>query len=152
MKAFAIAAILAVAACSGPLDTVGPESLPARGLSLDSGGIQPDGTPLRIDFGRYFPGTVRAVSALLGDEPADDQVTFCGAGLASLGWANGLTLYFRDGTFVGWASAEGRGQPVRLATGTAPGDATAAVPPGITAEVGEGRIRRLSAGQVCTAA
>ena len=99
----ALAASLFLAACvTTPRE---PEPSP---LSLDARGIQPTVSQLRIDFGRAQVGVVDTVRRLLGEGP--DQVatnTECGAGpITAVGWADGLTLNFQDGTFVGWVSTD----------------------------------------------
>ena len=116
------AALLFLLAACAP---VAPDSSP--GLTLDAEGIQPAGTPLRVDFGRAQDGTIAAVSRLMGRPPA--QVVAnpeCGAGpVTAAVWPGALTLNFQDGTFLGWVS-EGAGPAAT--TGIAPGVPRAALP------------------------
>lgn len=92
-----------LAACAAPAP-----SAPPVGLVPDAGGLQPNGTTLRIDFGRAETGVVAAVSRLVGAGPAVRRsVPGCGD-LAV--WPDGLGLVFVEGTFRGWrrdASAAG---------------------------------------------
>ena len=91
-------AVLALSAC-------GPAPPPQiAGLVPDSGGLQPAGTNLRIDFSRAEAGAIDTVSRILGARPSEivDQ-TECGAGpVRAVRWQSGLTLNFQDGDFVGW--------------------------------------------------
>ena len=114
MRRWAPVLLLALAACAAAAPGPAP-----RGLTLDAGGIQPSGTPLRVDFGRAQAGTIAAVSDLLGRPPA--QVVTnpeCGAGpVTSAVWPGAVTLNFRDGSFLGWVS-EGTATSAGLAPGT----------------------------------
>jgi hypothetical protein len=117
-----LAAVLAVAGCvaAGPDPARGPAP---QGLFLDGAGIQPAGSPLRVDFGRAEAGTVAAVTKLLGAPPAETvAIAECAGGpITEARWANGLALGFRRGAFVGWHSAEGRGRPAGTYAGLVPG-------------------------------
>jgi len=85
--------------------TATPTGPPAVGLTPDAGGLQPNGTELRIDFRRARAGVIAAVSKLKGEgptgrmlrEPCEEIVT----------WRDGLRLIFVDGGFVGWATDTG---------------------------------------------
>lgn len=115
----ALALFLTLGACS-PVATSSPDAV---GLHADGRGLQPLSTPLRIDFGRSEAGAVAAVTRLLGNGHVErvDQPD-CGAGpIVAYRWANGLTLNFRKGAFVGWTSAKGRGSPVATTSGLVPG-------------------------------
>jgi hypothetical protein len=92
-------------------------------LTADGAGLQPNGSNLRIDFGRAEVGNVVAVSRLVGVVPVE-RVTRgdCGAGpISAVRWANGLTLNFQRDAFVGWTLAKGRGAPIQTSSGLAPG-------------------------------
>jgi hypothetical protein len=73
----------------------------AVGLVPDAGGLQPQDTALRIDFGREQAGVVAAVSRLLR-QPPEQQKMLPGCGEAVV-WPNGLWLIFIDRDFRGWA-------------------------------------------------
>lgn len=105
--------LLLTAACS----PAGPARDPAQGLVPDPGGLQPNGTPLRIDFGRAEEGVIPAVSRLLGDDP-DLRGAVPGCSLTTARWSEGLTLWFDGGAFVGWTSsgAFGSGSAGRTCT------------------------------------
>ncbi len=77
------------------------ESVPdAPALVPDAGGLQPLSSPLRIDFGRDSVGVIAAVSRLKNAPPSrDETLPECGR---VVGWADGLTLIFRDEDFRGW--------------------------------------------------
>ena len=107
--AAALALALLLAACAAPeAPRQAPPALQARGLTPDANGLQPAGTPLRIDFGRAQEGVVAAVSRLLGAEPARATRTpGCTAADAEIAWPSGLVLAFRAGTFVGWRDGAG---------------------------------------------
>lgn len=72
----------------------------------DALGLQPNGTTLRIDFGRAEAGVIPAVSRLLGEGPAF-RGAVPGCALTAAGWDDGLTLWFDRGSFVGWTGATG---------------------------------------------
>lgn len=77
-------------------------------ISLDAQGIQPTVTQLRIDFGRAQVGVIDTVSRLLGEGP-DAIVTTAECGpepITAASWADGLTLNFQDGSFVGWVNTD----------------------------------------------
>jgi len=96
-------AVFALSACATALPQ--PQ---ATGLMPDSGGLQPAGTNLRIDFSRAEAGAVETVSRILGARPAAtvDQAE-CGAGpVRAVRWQSGLTLNFQDGDFAGWVVDE----------------------------------------------
>ncbi|MDJ0630491.1 MAG: hypothetical protein QNJ44_19700 [Rhodobacter sp.] len=79
-----------------------PETVPpAPGVVPDSGGLQPVGSPLRIDFWRAEAGVIAAVSRLTGARPDDRRrVPGCGDVVE---WPDGLRLVFVGGDFRGWA-------------------------------------------------
>ncbi len=74
---------------------------PAVGLVPDAGGLQPNGTSLRIDFGRHETGVIAAVTRLkaMAATPLH-QVPGCGVVVV---WPDGLRLTFVDQNFRGWA-------------------------------------------------
>jgi hypothetical protein len=99
----AVAASALLVACA-PVPSE-PEPPP---FSLDSRGIQPTVSQLRIDFGRAQVGVIETVSRLLGERP-DEVVTNteCGAGpITAAAWPGGLTLNFQDGSFAGWVNTD----------------------------------------------
>ncbi len=73
---------------------------PARGVVPDAGGLQPVGSPLRIDFWRDRPGVIAAVARLKGTAP-ETQATVPGCGDV-VSRRDGLRLTFVDGDFRGW--------------------------------------------------
>jgi hypothetical protein len=87
--------------------TTPSEPLPPP-LSLDARGIQPTVSQLRIDFGRAQVGVIETVSRLLGERPVQVTTNFeCGAGpVTAAAWADGLTLNFQEGNFVGWVNTD----------------------------------------------
>jgi hypothetical protein len=97
LPAFATLALAALAACA----PAGPTRDPGPGLVPDADGLQPNGTSLRIDFGRAEDGVITAVSRLLGNDP-DFRGSVTGCSLSAVRWEDGLTLWFDRGTFVGW--------------------------------------------------
>lgn len=109
MRAQAAAAALLLVACTPLSPAPGPRA-EARGLVPDAGGLQPGGTPLRIDFGREQAGVVAAVSRILGSPPDATSLRegCAGGGDTFVTWPGGLTLAFASGAFVGWRDAQGR--------------------------------------------
>jgi len=111
----------------GPTPPAEPEAPPPAGLTPDATGLQPAGSPLRIDFGRAQDGVIAAVTRLLGSAPASrTRNGECGAGLVTaVRWENGLTLNFLEGDFRGWV-VDRPGQPVAggFAVGTLPENVT----------------------------
>lgn len=106
-------ALVATACAAPPGDraAAAPPDGPLRGAGLtpDPGGLQPNGTSLRIDFGRAQEGVVAAVSRLKGQAPASSGGRpGCAAADTEVAWRDGLALAFRAGTFVGWRDAAGR--------------------------------------------
>lgn len=99
----ALATSLVLAACV----TVPSEPEPPA-FTLDSRGIQPSVTQLRIDFGRAQVGVIDTVSRLLDEGPQEIVTnTECGAGpVTAASWEDGLTLNFQDGRFVGWVNTD----------------------------------------------
>ena len=95
----------------------------AVGMTADGRGLQPNGTPLRIDFGRDEPGAVRAAAKLIGANPTERVVLEeCGAGpMVSVRWANGFAMNFQYADFVGWSSEKKAGTPVAGTSGLQPG-------------------------------
>lgn len=75
---------------------------------LDGNGIAPSVSGLRIDFGRAQVGVVETVSRLLRERPTETRFNpDCGAGpVTSVQWADGLTLNFIEGAFMGWTSSD----------------------------------------------
>ncbi|MBF9060766.1 hypothetical protein HKCCSP123_16415 [Rhodobacterales bacterium HKCCSP123] len=99
----ALAASALLAAC---VSTPSEPEQPA--LTLDSRGIQPTISRLRIDFGRAQVGVVDTVTRLLGEGPVQVSTNAeCGAGpVTAAAWADGLTLNFQNGDFVGWVNTD----------------------------------------------
>jgi hypothetical protein len=79
-----------------------------QGLVPDANGLQPNGTPLRIDFGRAEAGVIPAVSRLLGRDPVS-RGPVVGCSLSAVRWDTGLTLWFDSEAFVGWTAADSIG-------------------------------------------
>jgi hypothetical protein len=100
VKRLAVALVLAVAACAPT-----PEVAPPPGFAPDAEGIALIGTTQRIDFGRTQEGVVAAVTRLEGRGPA--ATTVCPSGATAVRWSSGLSLHFTDGSFLGWAQADG---------------------------------------------
>lgn len=163
MRRRATALALLLGACAAP---AAETRAPGQGLVLDAEGLHPAGSALRVDFGRAEAGTVAAVSKLLGAGPVETAANAeCGAGpVKAVRWANGLTLNFQRGTFLGWVSEQGQGVPARTASGLGPGTAQAAVPGaqtratslgtevetgGVFGLVEAGEVRRIWAGLTC---
>lgn len=119
MKKVALAALVLLGAC------VASAEPPSEAISVraDGGGLQPIGTPLRIDFGRAELGAVAAVSKLLMAQPVKRETTLeCGAGpITAVSWSNGFTMNFQRDAFVGWTSTKARGNPVRTTSNIIPG-------------------------------
>lgn len=98
MRALAFAVLLT--GCVGGLPDRAPTG-PTVPIRLDSGGIEPLGTGLRIDFGRAQPGVIATMTRLQGDTPT--MITTCAsANVSAAEWDDGLRLVFRNGAFVGW--------------------------------------------------
>lgn len=115
MRAALVSALL-LAGCAMPFDGASEQGAApdADGLFLSSSGLQPAGTPLRIDFGRAQSGVISAVSRLLGAPPEGQSANReCGAGPVTVVSYDGLDLLFRNGDFRGWV-ADGAG----LSTGS----------------------------------
>jgi len=102
----ALVSVFAVLALSACVTTAREPDVPA--FTLDSGGIAPTISGLRIDFGRAQTGVIETVSRLLDERPAAITTNpECGAGtVTSALWEDGLTLNFIDGDFVGWTSSD----------------------------------------------
>jgi hypothetical protein len=162
----ALAALLVAGCVAAPEGGGGATAPRAAGLHLDAQGIQPVGSPLRIDFGRAGEGVVAAVTRLYGTGPVDTLRTpGCGAGpVTEVRWANGLALSLVGGSFVGWVSEPGRGAPAGTAGGLAPGVPRATVEAlpvvrvepqggfqagGISGTFDGGAVAMLRAGRVC---
>jgi hypothetical protein len=94
----AFAAALALSACA---PSSSPDRAAAVGLVPDALGLQPNGTTLRIDFGRAESGAVPVASRLLGEDPAY-RGPVAGCALTAARWDGGLTMWFDRGSFVGW--------------------------------------------------
>lgn len=76
----------------------------AAGLVPDAGGLQPNGSPLRIDFGRARLGVIQSVTRLKARPAAAPyEVPGCGSVVY---WPDGLGLVFVDGDFRGWVLGE----------------------------------------------
>lgn len=99
MRALAFAVLLT--GCVGGLGADRTPTGPTVPIQLDSGGIEPVGTGLRIDFGRAQPGVIDTMTRLQGDTPT--LITDCAsASVSAVQWDDGLRLVFRNGAFVGW--------------------------------------------------
>ncbi|MBO6603962.1 MAG: hypothetical protein JJ938_09645 [Roseicyclus sp.] len=99
------AAGLALTACApGGIPERAATTPTPRSVTLDEGGVQPSGTPLRIDFGRAQDGVIETMTRLQGAAPVEiARQTECGPGpVTAARWQNGLTLNFLDGDFRGW--------------------------------------------------
>jgi hypothetical protein len=94
----AIAALLALCACA---PSSAPDRSAATGLEPDALGLQPNGTTLRIDFGRAEAGAVPVAARLLGEDPVY-LGPVAGCALTAARWDDGLTMWFDRGSFVGW--------------------------------------------------
>jgi len=118
--------VAAMALALGLAAGCAPPAPPPQGLRLASDGLRPNGTDLRIDFGRAEAGVIAAVTRVLGATPTARQGTGCKA----VTWPDGLTLIFDAGRFLGWADPQGvfervAGAPDARAAGVAcpdPGD------------------------------
>lgn len=112
--AAALLALVATACTAPPTQNaaaIRPADGPLRGAGVtpDANGLQPNGTSLRIDFGRAQEGVVAAVSRLKGQAPVSAGVPAgCATADAEVAWRDGLVLAFRRGTFVGWRDGAGR--------------------------------------------
>lgn len=105
MKALGAAlAALAMAGCVSVSPTAAPERANVPFL-LDSGGIEPVGTGLRIDLGRYRPGVIDTVSRLQSGPPSS-FAPCADAGVTAARWEDGLLLVFRDDAFAGWSTPD----------------------------------------------
>ncbi|MDH3262867.1 MAG: hypothetical protein OEM24_02590 [Paracoccaceae bacterium] len=126
MRRAALTLALLLGACAAPMAST---SAAAPGLVLDAEGLRPAGSALRVDFGRAEDGAIAAVSRLLGAGPVETAANAeCGAGpVKAVRWANGLTLNFQRGAFLGWVSETGRGTAAAASTGLGPGTARAAL-------------------------
>ena len=100
-----LAAAVALSACAP--SPVADRSA-AQGLVPDSLGLQPNGSPLRIDFGRAEAGAVPVTSRLLGEDPVF-RGAVAGCTLTAARWDDGFTMWFDRGSFVGWTDASGGG-------------------------------------------
>lgn len=81
-----------------------PRLEPAVGLVPDAAGLQPNGTELRIDFGRAQAGVIQSVSRLKA-QTAAPPVVVPGCGVLVV-WPDGLGLVFIDGNFRGWVQGD----------------------------------------------
>jgi hypothetical protein len=119
---------------------------PSEAISLraDGGGLQPVGTPLRIDFGRAEAGAVAAVTRLLAAAPSSrEAVAGCGGSTTVVRWANGFSMTFRDDAFIGWSAAKARGTPMRTVEGLAPGQPRSAATGATFEETAQGTRLRM---------
>ena len=96
MRRLAPLFLFILAACASPAPVP-----PPVGLVPDAGGLQPNGTALRIDFGRAEAGVIAAVSRLRGVAP-DGRAAVPGCGDV-VAWDDGLRLFFSVGDVRGWA-------------------------------------------------
>ena len=79
----------------------------------DAGGLAVSGSGLRVDFGRAQAGAIAAVARLEGRAPRSASACPDGRTRAVL-W-EGLTLYVRDGAFLGWSRPDGSGAGIDCA-------------------------------------
>ncbi|MDT0630869.1 hypothetical protein RQM47_12280 [Rubrivirga sp. S365] len=89
-------------------EAASPSAAGAFEVALDLGGLRlvdpQTGSTRPVAFGDAEGAVVRAVARSAG-EPAERGVNDeCGAGpLSYASWSDGLTLWFSDGAFAGWA-------------------------------------------------
>ena len=126
-------------------------------------GLDIAGTGLEIGFGRAEQGAVKAVQKLMGRPPSSRQSRrdCAGGPLDAIHWDGGLTLFFRDGAFKGWAvRSPGFATARGLSVGDGPDELAAlsgvrqtgaglAVGGIAGALDGAGVVSRLWAGEVC---
>lgn len=100
-----LCAALILSAC---VTTAPPAEPPPPPLTLDGQGLQPFGTPLRIDFGRGQAGVIDTVSRVLDERPTTVTVNeTCPAGpVVTAAWRDGLALNFQNDAFVGWTNTD----------------------------------------------
>ncbi|MEM0948388.1 MAG: hypothetical protein AAGK37_13350 [Pseudomonadota bacterium] len=96
-----LGAFLVIAACAPSPQSVAPGPLVPTADGFDVGG-----TGLEIGFGRAEAGAIEAATKLLGRPPAD-RISKGRCSRAS--WSDGLTMYFINGAFAGWADPTARG-------------------------------------------
>jgi hypothetical protein len=96
----------ALVACVPATQSTRPSDIGS--FELDSAGIAPNGTDLRIDFGRAQPGVIETVTRLMGRAPVQVSTnTQCGAGhVTAAQWRGGLVLNFMNQTFLGWVNED----------------------------------------------
>jgi hypothetical protein len=94
----AIAALLALCACA---PSSAPDPAAATGIVPDALGLQPNGSTLRIDFGRAEAGAVPVAARLLGKDPVY-RGPVAGCALTAARWDDGFSMWFDRGSFVGW--------------------------------------------------
>lgn len=124
----AIVAVLAVSACgesapppadapaetpaetpteTAPPSTEVPTSATTTPTALDSEGLRlvsPTGSTLLIAFGQPAKAANEALTAARGAPAQQGLNSECGAGpLVYVNWADGLTAYFQNDAFAGWA-------------------------------------------------
>ena len=84
-------------------DILAPQAPERLSFAFDRGGIEQQGSNLRIDFGRAQDSTIESASRMFGALP-DEVVELqeCGAGrVVSARWP-GVSLNFQGGDFTGW--------------------------------------------------
>lgn len=80
--------------------TTTPTALDAEGLRL----VSPTGSTLLIAFGQPAKAANEALTAARGAPAQQGLNSECGAGpLVYVGWSDGLTAYFQNDAFAGWA-------------------------------------------------
>ncbi|MFV0360018.1 hypothetical protein [Tropicimonas sp.] len=135
----------------------GKSAGPSGDLILKPDGLGVAGTGLEIGFGRAQAGAVQAVTRVLGEPPGGSgSLPACSGGsLATVNWAGGFSLAFRNGDLRGWHSGAGR---VATASGLRVGGSYPGVGPadgsfdsgGVRGRLGDdGRIAALWAGDIC---
>lgn len=102
-----------------------PAALAAPALAIEAEGLRlfdrASGSARPIPFGTPRAAALAAL-AFRGDPAGTGTLEECGAGpLDQASWADGLTLYFQDSKFAGWALGEEREGADKSAITTASG-------------------------------
>jgi hypothetical protein len=99
-------------AAETPVATPSPAPAGARAVALDPEGLRlvdrQSGSTAALAFGQPAEQVVASVSAAQGSAPSERGTNSeCGAGALDYAtWSDGLTLWFQNGTFAGWAVNE----------------------------------------------
>jgi hypothetical protein len=96
----------AAPAAQAPANTAAPAAQATPALAIDGEGLRlfdrASGSARPIPFGTAQPAVLAALAAR--GQPEINKLEECGAGpLDAASWRDGLTLYFQDAKFVGWA-------------------------------------------------